>query len=201
MKVYLVCNNLLLDGLNYDNNANLELIRMIRPLSVKGEMVSNKISNIKEFQNIEKIYSSFHSSALSTAKYLSNKLEVDVIMDDRLNDCKVGSLGSKNMKMVKGLQDHDFNYKLPMGESLNDIGSRLNNFIKTIASHKEECVIFSHKRTILGFLLKYSNVGYNLDDNLILEYNNNLIYDDTDAEYDIYEITFENSEVTNINII
>ena len=199
MKIYLVSNNLLLDGINYENNSNLEMIRMLRPLSSKGERLANKISESKEFQNIEKIYSSFHSSAISSAKYLSEKLELDINMDERLNDCKVGSLGSKNMKMVKGLQDHEFTYKLPMGESLVDVGSILNNFIQNIISKKEECIVYSHKRTILGFLLKYSNVGYNLDDNLILEYNGKLIYDDSDTDIDIYELEVIDNEIKSIN--
>jgi len=198
MKIYLLSNNLLLEGLSYENNANLEFIRMVRPLSSRGELVASKTSELKEFQNIERIYSSYHSSALSTAKYLREKLEYSINLDDRLNDCKVGNLGNKNMKMVKGLQDHDFNYKLPMGESLNDVGNRLNNFIKNIINQNEECVIYTHKRAILGFLLKYSKIGYNLDDNLILEYNGKLIYDDIDTDIDIYELTIDNSEIINI---
>lgn len=201
MTLYLVSNNLLLEGLSYDNSSNLELIRMLRPLSSEGELKASKTSDAKELQNVEKIYSSFHASSLSTAKYLSNKLELSINMDERLNDCKVGTLGSKNMKMVKGLQDHDFSYKLPMGESLSDVGNRLNTFIGKLINDNEECVVFTHKRAILGFLLKYSKVGYNLDDNLILEFNDKIIYDDVDTDIDIYEIRIENREIVEINKI
>ena len=41
------------------------------------------------------------------------------------------------MKMVKGLQDHDFNYKLPNGESLSDVGCRLNNFVKGVINQNK----------------------------------------------------------------
>lgn len=201
MKIYLISNNLLLDGLSYDSNSNLDLIRMLRPLNGNGENLAKKISEAKELQNIEKIYTSFHSSAISTAKYLANKLELKISMTELLNDCKVGALGSKNMKMVKGLQDHDFAYKLSGGESLNDVGDRINNFIKTIIRKKEECVIYSHKRAILGFILKYSQVGYNLDDSLIVEYNGKIIYDDSETDIDIYELTIENNEIKNISRI
>ena len=129
MRIYLISNNLLLDGLSYDGASNLELIRMLRPLSQNGEKAISKITNLKELQNVEKIYSSYYSSALSSAKYLSDQLELSINMDEMLNDCRVGTLGSKNMKMVKGLQDHEFTYKLPMGESLNDVGNRLNSFV------------------------------------------------------------------------
>ena len=201
MRIYLISNNLLLDGLCYDNTSNLELIRMLRPLSKDGEEALSKTIHLKELQNIEKVYSSFYASALGSAKYLSKHLELPINMDERLNDCKVGNLGSKNMKMVKGLQDHEFTYKLPMGESLNDVGNRLNNFVSKIINDNEECVLFTHKRAILGFLLKYSKVGYNLDDNLILEYNGKIIYDDVDTDIDIYEIEIENKEIIEINRI
>ena len=199
MKIFLVSNNLLLDGINYENNANLELIRMIRPLSRKGECVAKQCSTRKEFESIEKIYSSFYSSAISSAKYLSEKLEMNIYMDETLNDCKVGNLGNKNMKMVKGLQDHEFSYKLLNGESLLDVGNRLNGFVQNVISNNEECIIYTHKRAILGFLLKYSLVGYNLDDNLILEFNNKLIYDDSDTDIDVYELNIVNNEIINID--
>jgi len=198
MKIFLVSNNLLLDGISYDNNANLDLIRLSRPLSYDGERIAKKIAEMNEFQNVEKIYSSFHSSAISTAKYLSNKLELEINLDERLNDCKVGILGSKNMKMVKGMQDHEFTYKLPNGESLSDVGNRLNNYIMMLISKGEDVIVFSHKRAILGFLLKYSKVGYNLDENLILQYNNKQVYDDSDTELDVYEINVENNKIMDI---
>ena len=125
MKIYLISNNLLLDGFNYETGTDLESVRIIRPLSIEGEEVAAKINESKELQNVEKIYSSFHSSALSTAKYLASHLNLKIIMNNKFNDCKVGALGSKNMKMVKGLQDHDFTYRLPNGESLNDVGNRI----------------------------------------------------------------------------
>jgi len=198
MKIYLVSNNLLLDGLSYESGTDLETVRIIRPLSVEGDNIASKISEYKELQNVEKIYSSFYSSALSTAKYLANNLNLKIIMNNKFNDCKVGALGSKNMKMVKGLQDHDFTYRLPNGESLNDVGNRIDIEIKKIVSNNEDVVVFTHKRAILGFLLKYCNVGYNLDDSLILEYNGNQVYDDTDTEFDMYELEFENNELVSI---
>ena len=201
MKIYLVSNNSLVEGLNYENDSLLELIRVLRPLSIKGEENALKISELKIFTNVEKIYSSFHSSAISTSKYLANKLNLTINMKDSLNDCKVGTLGSKNMKMVKGLQDHDFTYKLPNGESLIDVGNRLNKELDNIISLGEDAVIFTHKRAILGFLLKYAKVGYNLDDSLILEYNDRQVYDDTDSPYDIYEIDVEKTKIIDIKLI
>ena len=200
MKVYLISNNSLIEGLSYENGTNLDIVRLVRPLSILGEENALKISENKNLASVEKIYSSFHSSALSTSKNLSEKLNLEINLNNNFNDCKVGYLGSKNMKMVKGLQEHDFNYKLPDGESLNDVGNRINNEINKLLNNDCDIVIFTHKRAILGFLLKYCHVGYNLDDSLILEFNDKLVYDDTDSEYDIYELTFENNKLVDINL-
>lgn len=199
MRLYLISNNSLLDGLSYDSKDDLENIRKIRPLSIIGEENANKISENPLFENIEKIYSSYYSSSLDSAKYLANKLNLNINLSELFNDCRVGYLGSKNMKMVKGLQDHDFNYKLTNGESLIEVGNRLENGINKIIKN-EDIVIFTHKRAILGYLLKFSSVGYNLDDSLILEFNGKQIYDDSDTEYDIYELIIENNKLVDINL-
>ena len=201
MKVYLISNNLLLEDLSYENTANLDVIRMSRPLSIEGEKIANMLSKKDYLSSVSKIYSSFYSSALSTSKYLSNILDLPINMSMELNECKVGYLGSKNMKMVKGLQDHEFTYKLNGGESLSDVGNRLNIFLKRVCNSNIDIAMFTHKRAILGLLLKYAKVGYNLDENLILTYNDKVIYDDSETDIDIYELEIEESKIININII
>lgn len=200
MKVYLISNNSLLDGIIYEQGTDLDIVRIIRPLSILGEENAKKISENKNLENVEKIYSSFHSSALSTSKFLKDKINLEVNLNSNFNDCKVGNLGSKNMKMVKGLQEHDFNYKLINGESLNDVGNRISYEIDKLLKDNCNIAVFTHRRAILGFLLKYCHVGYNLDDSMILEFNNKQVYDDIDSEYDIYELIFENNTLVDINL-
>ena len=201
MKIFLISNNSLLEHISYDNTSNLDDIRMSRPLSIEGENIAKNALKKDFFNSVTKIYSSFYSSALSTSKYLSSYLEIPINMTTILNECKVGYLGSKNMKMVKGLQDHEFTYKLNGGESLVEVGSRIDNFIKSKYNSDGDIAIFTHKRAILGYLLKYSKVGYNLDENLILTFEGNVIYDDSEKLLDIYELTIEDNKLININCI
>lgn len=196
MKLYLVSNNSLCDSLKYDFNTDLENLRMVRPLSVEGEEVALKISKMSIFKDIDKIYSSFYSSAIATSKYLKDELNLEINLTNELNDCKVGYLGSKSMSMLKGMQDREFTYKLDSGESLVDVGNRIDNFIKNLDN--ETCVLFTHKRAILGYLLKHCKYDYNLDENLIVLYKNQVIYDDNNDLYDIYEIDIEDHKIINI---
>ncbi len=199
MRIYLVSNNLLLDYLNYALSDDLETIRLLRPLSIKGEEVAKLISERKEIKDILYIMASFQSGAIGTAKYLARKFELQIEMRKELNDCAVGMLGSKNIKMVKNLQDHDFTYRLPNGESLQDVGDRINTFITNNLNKDGNIVMFTHKRAILGFLLKYGKVGYNLEDDLILEYNDKIIYDGSETNYDLYELYFDTDGLKEIN--
>ncbi len=201
MKLYLISNNALFNNLNYNYDTPLDPIRALRPLSIEGERVAQKIAEEKCFNNIESIYSSTFSSAISTSKYLSQKLDLEVYLDSKLNDVKVGILGTKSMPMLKGIQEREFTYKLEGGESLIEASNRMDFIIKGLANKGKEPAIFTHKRAILAFLLKYTKIDYNLDDNLVLIYNDNIIYDDNDDLYNIYEIEINNEEITSIRLI
>lgn len=199
MTLYLISNNSLIDNINY-NNETLDLIRSLRLLDIEGEKEAKKLSEKDIFQNIEKIYSSLYASAIDTAKYFSEKYDLTINFDKRLNDCKVGNLQNKTMSFLSNLQEHDFSYKMYGGESLNDVSERLNDFILSIKDEETELAVFTHRRCILGLFLKYCSVGYNLDDELILEYNNKVIYSKSDRVIDIYKIEFD-QKIINIEMI
>lgn len=199
MTLYLISNNSLIDNIKY-NDESIDLIRSIRLLDLEGEKEAKRVSKQEMFQNIEIIYSSLYASAIDTAKYFSEKYDLTINLDKRLNDCKVGNLQNKSMSFLSNLQEHDFSYKMYGGESLNDVSERLNNFILSLKDKDGDVAIFTHRRCILAFLLKHSNVGYNLDDELILEYNNKVIYSKSDKIIDIYKIEVD-EKIISIDII
>ena len=203
MEIYLISNNLYENNLSYNDLQDIELKKLTRPLSIEGENLAKELSLNDIFNDITLIYSSLASSSLGTAKYLAERINKKIIIDESLNDCKVGKLGNKSLKMIKFMQEHDFNIKLSEGESLNEVGDRIEKVMNKIifieANHK--VMVFSHKRTILGYLLKYGQPGYNLDDNLIIEYNNKVIYNEVEKDIDIWKITVANKKVVDIEII
>lgn len=200
MTIYLISSNLLVDNIKYQDN-DIDTVRSLRPLSISGEDKIKELSNNLEFMDIEAIYSSLYSSAIDGAKYLAEKYDVAINLDERLNDCKVGALGSKSMKMLKGIQEHDFNYKLPEGESLNQVGLRMNYIINEIVKADSHAIIFTHRRSILGYLIRYSSIGYNLDDELILEFNKKTVFSNSENAVDIYKLTFVNKKLDDIDLI
>lgn len=199
MRLYLVSNNLVLDNIIYNTDESLEEKRINRPLSIEGEKLAKRISNDI---NVKAIYSSNYASALSTAKYVSDKENLPIYINSNLKDAMIGELGNRNIKMLRFMQERNFDYKFNMGESLNDTKIRINNVINEILEHEQEdLAIFTHKRAIMSYLLDYTEHGFNLDERLILTYNDKVIIDDAEKDVDIVVIDFENNKVKNIDVI
>ena len=101
------------------------------------------------------------------------------------------------------MQERDFDFKFSNGESLNETCNRMNiainNILKKVGN--QNIVIFTHKRAILGYLLKYLDKGYNLDDRLILSYNDLVIIDDIEKDIDIIKIDMKHNKIVDVDII
>ncbi len=203
MEVYLISNNLFENNLSFTDLKDIELKKLTRPLSIEGENLAKAIAVNEEFNGVSLIYSSLASSSLGSAKYLAERLNKRIMVDERLNDCKIGELGNKNLKMVKFMQNHDFNIKLTNGESLGEVGSRIEKVINKIVylDTNYKVAVFTHKRTMLGYLIKYGKNGYNLDDDLIVEFNDKVIYNETEKDVDIIKITYEDKKIVDMDVI
>ena len=192
MEVYFICNNLFENNLSYNNRQDIEQKKMTRPLSIEGESVAKNIAILDDFMDVNSIYSSMYASSLASAKYLANRLDKIIIIDEDLNDCKIGTLGSKSLKMVKFMQNHDFNIKLNGGESLEEVGNRMERVVhKILDIGKNKIAVYTHKRALLGYLIRNAQTGYNLDDDLIVEFNDKVIYSEADKDADIVKVTYD----------
>ncbi len=74
---------------NHENNEeNYQIKREKTILSVDGEERAKILSMQEEFKNVEVIYSSNHSRAIQTAKYLAEKRNLVINIDSRFNERK-----------------------------------------------------------------------------------------------------------------
>ena len=53
----------------------------------------------------------------------------------------------------------------------------------------------------MGYLLKYLDKGFNLDDRLILTFNDKVILDDVEKDIDIVKIELDHGKILDIDII
>lgn len=201
--LYLVSNNCVVNNLVYKSDESLELKRERRPLSIEGENKAESLTKLEELQEVGVIYSSGYASAIATSKYIAEKLELSINVDNKLNERKIGLLEDKTLRFFKEQQEHDFNYRLSGGESINSTKTRITNAINAILNNNKDSniLVVTHSTAIMSYLLNYCEKGYNLDDRLILNYNDNVIVDGTTTGLDIFKIEIENTEITNIEKI
>lgn len=201
--IYLISNNCFMnDLLVYKDYIDLDTKRKYRPLTINGEKVALTLAKRKIFHDIDTIYTSTFFSSIDTAKYFSEKLNIDMIIDKRFDDRLVGELYDRNLNL-RNLQEHDFDYKLNNGESLNDVKNRISEVLKEIINNHRDSkvIIFTHNITILSLLTIWCQKGYNYEEKLILDYNDTVVMDGLHNDSNIIELTFENEKIINIKRI
>lgn len=201
--LYLVSNNYVANNILYKTDDSLESKREKRPLSIEGEKRALKLSKEEVLQDINLIYSSSYSSAIATSKYIAENLELTINVSNKLNERKIGLLEDKTLRFFKEQQEHDFNYRLNGGESINSTKTRITSALKEIIKDNEDMniLVVTHTTAIISYLLNYCEKGYNLDDRLILNYDENVIIDGTTNGLDIFKLEFENETILNIKKI
>lgn len=200
MTLYLVSNNLVVDNILYETDEGLEEKRINRPLSIEGEKASVKL--VKKI-DASIVYSSSYASSIGTAKYYASYKNIDVNINSFLNDLRIGDLGRRNIKMLRFMQERDFDFKFNRGESLNDVNKRMNIAIDRIIKKNgnKDIVIFTQKSAITGYLLDKLEHEYNLDDRLVLSFNERVIIDDNLSDVDIIKVVLEKGKVINCEVI
>lgn len=199
--VYLINNSLTINNLVFPSKESLEQKREKRILSVEGEEASKKLVNLTYLKDIQYIYTSSYVMSMQTAKYLAKYLEVDMQITDSLGERIIGELGDKRIRMVNEIQESDFNYKLKNGESLNEVKNRAYIFLMKLLQEKEgkKIALFTHNVLITCLLSCWCEKGFNLDNRLILNYENKAIIDGTWDGINIIELEFEDNKLVNIN--
>ena len=198
--LYFVSNNLMTKlRVVYPKHTTFKQLREQTVLSVEGEEKAKSLTHIKDLENIQMVYSSSYFSAINTGKYMAEEKNLDVIVDERLNERVVGDLGSNEFRYLKGMQEHDFNYKLENGESIYEVQKRMEDFLLDILLSPEKGIlIVTHNIALLSLMAKYCNKGYNLYDRLILDYQEEVIFDGTFHPIDIIEFVFDENKCVGI---
>ncbi len=170
-------------------------------LSVNGEKLAKEISELQEMQNIDMVWSSNYVRALATAKYIAEKNNIEINVDNRLNERKLGDL-KKLRELGKNKQDSytneqlkDIYLKNKEGESNNEVSERMELFIKDIISNDaKKIAIISHGASIKFWLSRYCEI----DEQCNLQYNNQRLYIESPS---VFNIKIKNKEIMDIKQI
>ena len=199
MKIFLIACTELSNNIVFTNETDIEVKKKYRTLNPKGDMISKKLAKMDEFEGLEAIYSDMSFGSIELAKNLAYEKDLLINVNKKIYDCKIGNLDGKSIKMLSYFQERNFDFKLEKGESLNECGRRITAFIDEVLEDGYKTVaVFMPKRCIMAYLINHTDVGYNLDESLVLTQNEKVILDNTGQLCNIYEITYDGKEVEKI---
>ena len=172
-------------------------------LSSVGEKRAEILSNEKELQNIDAVYTSNCVRTLQTAKYLMEKQNLKAHIDERLDERRVGKINDKEVPDWFIRQYKEFDYKTEGGESLREVQHRFEEVINEIIEkyNNKRIAVFAHGYAITSFLLKYCKLNYVSEERLEIEYNNKILYNRRLNAPEVFKLTIEDNKVQNIELI
>ena len=185
-----------------NTNDTAQLINEKYILSVKGEEQSKRLSESPELKNIDVLWSSSYARAKATAKYIAYRNSIDINIDSRLNERKLGNLEdlSKWMKNkpfgVVQAYLQDKKWKAREGESCEESTERVTIFLQKILKENmgKKIVLVSHGALISFLLTNWCE----LNEEMKLVFNNKII---EIKEPSITKLTFDKQKLTNIESI
>ncbi len=171
-------------------------------LNTEGENKAKELSNNNEFVNTDEIYSADSARAIATAKYIAEKNNLSIKLDERINERNLG------IKTISQLPN-DFNkksfdkkdYKIFGGESLNEVDERMNSFINDIIHNNcNKTIIVTHGIILLSFLSSLCNFSYD-GKTFFIKYNNNVLVNGNPRNPDVFKLTIDHDKIINIENI
>jgi len=183
--------------LNYEKNHLLR--NEITPLTIEGEEIAKQLADLPYFQNIDVIYSSHYTRALATVKYLAEKLNKQINIEEafceRIRKTDEETITPPHFELQQ-FKDHTF--KLKGGESLNEVVKRYNEALNKVLNENKgkTIVIASHSAAMLMMFTKWCDYD---PDKLEFTYKGKKILDGKIEAPEIFKLIFEDNELINIS--
>ena len=174
-------------------------------LSVEGEKRAEILSNEEELQNLDVIYASNCVRTLQTAKYIIEKQNLKVNIDERFDERRTGKEANLPRKEWLLNQYLDDNFKTEGGESQREVRERFSEaFEEVINMNKgKKIAIFSHGYAITFFIMKWCNFEYIEDkDDMKFTFKDKEIFNKKINAPEVFKLEFdENNELIDIQNI
>ena len=152
-----------LKPISINNKDSLQIQNEKWGLTINGEKLAEKTSGLFELANFDVVISSNYVRALSTAKYFTKD---KVIIDENFGERKFGINSWDELPEDFGKKQYDdFNYKLPNGESINEVINReYNSLINVLNNYSDKKVlIVGHSTALAALFSKWCEIDYTGD--------------------------------------
>lgn len=133
--------------------------KMDPEINEKGRVQAKKLKNRVVKQDFSKIYSSSSSRAIQTAKIISESLDIEIEVTEKLNEATRKQYeGEKVQDLIAEIEKSDtpdYLWKTENGENLKEVQNRSMKLLRDIKeNHKgQKVVAITHAETIRCILL------------------------------------------------
>ena len=193
--------------LNVNNEQNIDSLQIQnekKSLSIEGEEIAKNRFNNKEFDNIDVVFSSNYVRAIQTAKYLSEKNDLEINVVSELGERKFGITSWDELpEKFERKQFLEEDYKIGDGESQKEVRDRMYNAIMKILdqSDNKRIAIVSHGTAISYLLKKWCKIEI-VNDTLEYSFNGKIILHGYFNYCEAFKLEFDdNNELIDINNI
>lgn len=173
-------------------------------LSFEGEKIAQTRFESCIFDDVDCVYSSNYIRAISTAKYVAEKNNLEINIVDELGERKFGiSSWSELPENFERKQFLDENYKIGNGENQKQVRERMYSAITKILDENKnkKVVIISHATAISYLLKKWCNIEI-VDDKLRYLFNGKILLDGYFNYCETFKLVFDdNNNLINIDNI
>ena len=196
-------NNEYIENYNTSQNKNLKDEKVV--LSVEGEKRAEILSNEEELQNLDTVYVSNCVRTLQTVKYIIEKQNLKVNIDERFDERKAGKEIKMQRKEWIKCQYLNEDFKTEGGESQKDVRERISEaFYEALEKHKgKRIAIFSHGYAITFFIMKWCKFEYVEEkDDLKFTFKDKEVFNGKINAPEVFKLEFgEENELIDINNI
>ena len=174
-------------------------------LSVEGEKRAEILSNEEELQNLDVVYASNCVRTLQTAKYILEKQQLKVNIDERFDERRVGLPNDDVVKNWFVVQYLDENFKTVGGESQKEVRERFSEALNEVLDkHRgKRIAIFSHGYAITFFIMKWCKFEYiESTDNLKFSFKGKEFFNKKLNAPEVFKLELnDNNELLNIEVL
>ena len=190
----------------FDNSDSKQIKDEKRILSCEGEKQALLLSQNEELQNIDEVWASNYVRAIQTAKYISDKNNLQINISSLFDERHYGAFEGKSNKEKFWIgQFKDNNLKNQDGESRTEVRNRMNAKITEIINQNKDkrIAVVCHNACILFYILKYCKLeNAELNKRLTISFKDKIIIRDGIMKSpSMMKLIFDKDKLTDITYL
>ncbi|SNX54450.1 histidine phosphatase family protein [Thermoanaerobacterium sp. RBIITD] len=131
---------------------------LMRPLTEDAINDCKKVTEFLSDKNITKAFSSPYKRAIDTIRDFTESLNLEINVIDDFRERKIGNTWIEDFDKFAKEQWTNFDYKLPEGESLNEVQKRnIKALMHILKENADENIVIGSHGTALSTIINYFN--------------------------------------------